>query len=134
MMGRFIGLINERLAKNFIVEINSGPMKLADYLRTLTPAERTALAFRVSEQGSVGYLYQLAGGHRRPSAERARRLEEASGGMVTRQELLPDLFGDLVPAAPAMAGDGAPMVESVEVVGVSGASAVVAVVDGGAQG
>ncbi len=80
-------------------------MKLSDYLRTLDDAGRTALAAQVSRRGSVGYLYQLAGGHRRASADMAVRLELATKGLVSRAELRPDLWGDVPrPAAPVVAG------------------------------
>jgi len=36
----------------------------------------------------VSYLIQIRNGHRRPSPELAERIEEATGGLVTRMELL----------------------------------------------
>ncbi|PZO66352.1 MAG: transcriptional regulator [Pseudoxanthomonas suwonensis] len=44
------------------------------------------------------YLWQIGAGQRRPSAELAKRIEEATQGAVTRAELRPDIFGDMVPA------------------------------------
>lgn len=80
-------------------------MKLADYLRTLDDAGRATLAAQVSRRGSVGYLYQLAGGHRRASADMAIRLEQATTGQVPRWEMRPDLWGDMVPAGPTSLGN-----------------------------
>jgi DNA-binding transcriptional regulator YdaS (Cro superfamily) len=73
-------------------------MKLSEYLRQLDDDGRKAFAARVSPSASVGYLYQLAGGHRRASAEMAKRIEDATDGQVTRLELRPDLFDGLTPA------------------------------------
>ena len=39
------------------------------------------------------YLYQIAIGFRKPSARRAILIEEATGGKVTKEELLPEVFG-----------------------------------------
>ena len=62
------------------------PMKLSEYLRKTTPAGRKTLA---STAGiTVAYLYQLAGGHRHPSASTARRIEEGTNGVVKRMALL----------------------------------------------
>jgi NAD(P)H-dependent flavin oxidoreductase YrpB (nitropropane dioxygenase family) len=67
-------------------------MKLADHLRELDAPARARLARKVSRAGSVGYLYLIAGGHRRPSAELAKKIEQATAGKVTRAELRPDIF------------------------------------------
>lgn len=67
-------------------------MKLSDYLRDLDPLARQRFAKKVSRAGSVGYLYLVAGGHRRASPELAKKIEEASEGKVTRAELRPDIF------------------------------------------
>ena len=40
---------------------------------------------------TVGHLWQLAGGHRKASAELAERLQDASGGEITIAGLRPDL-------------------------------------------
>ena len=57
------------------------PLKLADYLRTLTPLERKNFALRVPT--TEGHLYQLAGGHCGPSLNMARAIQRASKGEVT---------------------------------------------------
>lgn len=65
-------------------------MELSELLRKLTPDQREQLA--TDAKTKVGYLYQLAGGHRRASADMVMRIEAASGGVVTREELLPEFF------------------------------------------
>lgn len=41
---------------------------------------------------SVGYLRQIAGNHRKPSAEFTIKLEKESGGKLRRQDLRPDYW------------------------------------------
>lgn len=41
---------------------------------------------------SVGYLRQIAGNHRKPSAEFTIKLEEESGGKLRREDLRPDFW------------------------------------------
>lgn len=64
-----------------------------DHLRewlAKTPAdERERVAQRAGT--SVGHLWQLAGGHRKASAELAERLQDASEGKITIAGLRPDL-------------------------------------------
>ena len=40
------------------------------------------------------YLKQIAYGYRKPSGVLARRIEKATEGMITREELRPDIFLD----------------------------------------
>ena len=54
--------------------------------------QREAFAREVSRAGSVGYLYLVAGGHRRASPELAKRIERASAGAVKKSDLRPDIF------------------------------------------
>lgn len=42
---------------------------------------------------TVGYLIQLAGGHRQPSPGLSRLLEQATEGKVTKEEMRPDIWG-----------------------------------------
>ena len=77
-------------------------MLLSQHLRELDKDGREQLAARVDS--SSGYLYLLAGGHRKASPTLARKIEEATGGAVTRHELRPDIFD--APAA-AVASEGA---------------------------
>ena len=65
-------------------------MKLSDYLRSVTPEQRQATAAAAGT--SVGYLYVLAGGSRRGSPDMALRIELATGGAVTREDMLPEFF------------------------------------------
>ncbi len=65
-------------------------MELRHYMHIAHPRERQRLA---QESGTtVGYLYQVAGGHRRPGAALALRVERATRGAVCRCRLRPDLF------------------------------------------
>lgn len=65
-------------------------MQLAHYMRIARPRERERLARDCGT--TVGYLYQIAGGHRRAGVRLALRLEQATGGAVCRCRLRPDLF------------------------------------------
>lgn len=65
-------------------------MELRAHLKNLTPDERETLAAAAGT--TPGYLAQLAGRHRRASTDMALRIEAASGGVVTREELLPEFF------------------------------------------
>lgn len=65
-------------------------MELRDYLKALKPELRERLA--AAAETTVPYLYQLAGGHRMASARLAIRIEDASQGEVTREELRPDIW------------------------------------------
>lgn len=75
-------------------------MKLTDYLK-LNPRKALAQATGVN----VVYLSHLCSGYRKPSALLANKIEEATGGQVTRQELRPDdywlIWPELPRAAPA---------------------------------
>lgn len=66
---------------------------MSDHLRewlAKTPATRRE---EVAEQAgtSVGYLWQLAGGHRKAASDLAERLQDASRGEITIAGLRPDL-------------------------------------------
>ncbi len=66
---------------------------MSDHLRewlAATPAtERTSVAQKAGT--TVGHLWQLAGGHRKASADLAERLQDASSGAITIAGLRPDL-------------------------------------------
>ncbi|MCE3025758.1 hypothetical protein [Salinicola sp. DM10] len=66
--------------------------QLQDWLKRTTAEERETLAANAGT--SVGYIWQLAGGHRKASLGMAKRLQEASFGELTIQGLRPDIFGD----------------------------------------
>lgn len=62
---------------------------LRDWLSKTSAEDRERIA---KEAGtSVGHLWQLAGGHRKASAELAERLQDASCGDITIAGLRPDL-------------------------------------------
>ena len=57
-------------------------MNMLAFLRAANKSERSDVA--VVCNGSIGYLYQLAGGHRFASAIMAVRLERATGEVAER--------------------------------------------------
>jgi DNA-binding transcriptional regulator YdaS (Cro superfamily) len=63
---------------------------LREWLARATDKRRQAVA--VAASTTVGHLWQLAGGHRKASAELAGRLQDASGGEITIAGLRPDLL------------------------------------------
>lgn len=68
----------------------SRAMDAKDFLRSTDKAERERVAKRANT--TVAYLFQLAGKFSRPSADMCLRLESASDGRMTREDLRPDLF------------------------------------------
>lgn len=69
------------------------------FLKSYSIEERERVAKRAGT--TVAYLKQIAGGHSRPSADLAVRLELASDGRMTREDLLPDLFVRSLAAPPS---------------------------------
>jgi DNA-binding transcriptional regulator YdaS (Cro superfamily) len=65
-----------------------GPMNLAAFLER---ADRKLLAAKL--QTHEGYLYQIATGRRKPGPVMARRIHEATLGVVTLESLRPDVWG-----------------------------------------
>ena len=65
-------------------------MDCRTFLRSTDSDDRERVAKRA--RTTVAYLKQIAGGHSRPSADMALRLEAASDGRMTREELLPEFF------------------------------------------
>ena len=63
---------------------------LRDWLASSPNDRRQAVAD--AAKTTVGHLWQLAGGHRKASAELADRLQDASGGEITIAGLRPDLL------------------------------------------
>lgn len=63
---------------------------LRDWLASAPNDRRQAVAD--TAKTTVGHLWQLAGGHRKASAELADRLQDASGGEITIAGLRPDLL------------------------------------------
>ncbi|WP_460055482.1 hypothetical protein [Pseudomonas sp. S2_D06] len=62
---------------------------LRDWLANATNDRRQAVA--AAAKTTVGHLWQLAGGHRKASAELAERLQDASSNEITIAGLRPDL-------------------------------------------
>ena len=66
-------------------------MDIKTYFSDLPVARREAIAAELDT--TVEYLMlQIGGGHRRASAELAKRIEVATNGAVTRHDLRPDIF------------------------------------------
>lgn len=65
-------------------------MTLADWLRQATPDQREACARQAAT--SVNRLYQLAGGHRQPSARACHDIAAGTGYAVTPHDLRPEFF------------------------------------------
>lgn len=63
-------------------------MKYTDYYASLSAAEKRELAERLDT--SVAYLSQLASGHRRAGASILLRIEAATDGQVSPQEMRSD--------------------------------------------
>ena len=59
-------------------------MRMCDFMRIADKSERAEVAAVCN--GSVGYLYQVAGGHRYASAIMALRLEEATQRVAERSD------------------------------------------------
>jgi hypothetical protein len=76
-------------------------MKLSVYLRSVDADERKRVADQV--ETTVGYLYQVAGGHKTPSQGFALRLERATDGRVCRHETFPK--GNPVDECAVLCGD-----------------------------
>jgi len=68
---------------------------LRTYLATLAPIDQAAYAKRCGT--SIGYLRKALSTRPRLDGALVRRLDEESGGAVSRYDLRPDVFG----AAPA---------------------------------
>jgi DNA-binding transcriptional regulator YdaS (Cro superfamily) len=60
-------------------------MILKEWLAQADPVQRLAVAKAAGT--SIGYLYQLAGGHRRSSADKAIAIEHATMGLVPRESI-----------------------------------------------
>lgn len=65
---------------------------LRKYLATLSPADQSAYALRCGT--SIGYLRKALSTRPRLDGALARRLDEESGGRVSRYDLRPDVFGE----------------------------------------
>lgn len=66
-------------------------MDVKTYLAETDRAAATTMATKAGT--TYDYLIQLAGNHRKPSPDLARKLAKASRGRLTLPELRPDLWG-----------------------------------------
>ncbi|WP_237673800.1 helix-turn-helix domain-containing protein [Vreelandella profundi] len=64
-----------------------------EFWKSLTIRQRESIADVAGT--SAEYLRQVLVYERQPSADMAKRLEEATGGALTRRSLRPDLFADM---------------------------------------
>lgn len=64
-----------------------------EFWKSLSVVQRESIANRAGT--SAEYLRQVLVYDRQPSADMAKRLEEATGGALTRVTLRPDLFADM---------------------------------------
>ena len=71
-------------------------IQISEWLNSHCDSERKQLA--ESAHTTVGYLWQLAGGHRKASLELASRLSTASKGSLTLEGIRPDLAELIKPA------------------------------------
>lgn len=66
-------------------------MNLRDYIDAMSAEGKKAFAARADT--TVDYLWQLKGGHSRPSPEMCKRLVQASDGILELSELRSDIWG-----------------------------------------
>lgn len=78
-------------------------MQLPEYVKskggTATPQCSVMAQIALAAACSVGSLYLICLGHRKPSHALAARIERATEGAVTRVDLRPDIFGPAQEAA-----------------------------------
>jgi hypothetical protein len=67
-------------------------MDVKEYIKAHDRETVESVAVRAGT--SVAYLRQLAGKHRLPSPDMARRLVVASSGVMALERLRPDIWGD----------------------------------------
>ncbi len=65
-------------------------MNIKTFIKSTPRNERQRIAALAGTTDA--YFSQLAGGHRKPSIKLAKKIEIASGNLITRQELLPEAF------------------------------------------
>lgn len=70
-------------------------MQLLDYINSLSTDQQEAFAEKCGT--SMAYLRQVAYGNRVCREKLASKIESASGGTVTRQELRPDDWQEIWP-------------------------------------
>lgn len=65
-------------------------MTFAEFIRSINKDQRKALAQRCGT--TEAYFYQIAGGHRKPSAMLAKKIAKEAN--LDPAVLLPEIFGD----------------------------------------
>lgn len=65
--------------------------QMRSWLHKKTKEERSIVAQKAGV--SVGYFWQISGGHKRPSLETSKALQDATHGELTIEGLRPDIFG-----------------------------------------
>lgn len=73
--------------------VNMGQSSHREFWKSLSIEQREIIAIKVGT--SAEYLRQVLVYERQPSADMAKRLEEATKGTLTRRSLRPDLFADM---------------------------------------
>ncbi len=68
---------------------------IKNYWDALTKPEQSALAKKVGS--STGYLRLVFNGYKKAGFLLAQRLEEETDGAVTKDQLRPDIYGNLNP-------------------------------------
>lgn len=86
------------LHRNYHVVMFPPMDTLRTYLGTLSPDEQAAYAVRAGT--TIGYLRKALSKKQRFDGALARRLDESSSGVVSRNELRPDIFGEPVEPDP----------------------------------
>jgi len=65
-------------------------MDFKTYFSELSAAQKRNLA--ADCETTVEYFFQISGGHSEPSPKLALKIESATRGLVSRQELRPDIY------------------------------------------
>lgn len=71
---------------------------LRHYLSTLTPHQQASYARRAGT--TIGYLRKALSTGQKFGGVLARKLDEESGGVVSKLDLRPDIFAEGVPTSP----------------------------------
>lgn len=88
---RYLLVIDQTVLQCLYLLVKSSPMDtLRTYLGTLAPDDQAAFAVKAGT--TIGYLRKALSKRTRFDGALARRLDEQSGGQVSRSELRPDIF------------------------------------------
>lgn len=67
-------------------------MSFKNYYDNLDASEKKQLSKKMKV--TLGYLSQLATGHRKAGIHVIAKIEKATNGALTREEIRPDIFGE----------------------------------------